>query len=89
MKSTFNYWQEMVQDPDKSSTILDVFPRYLDTPGLINQDLTQLFGKVAHVREDKVITNSKSLPSSEHIEDLLSTAQLESDYGWDSGICRR
>lgn len=36
MKATFQYRQKMVQDPDTASTVLDLFPRFLDTPGLVN-----------------------------------------------------
>ncbi|XP_050990265.1 uncharacterized protein LOC127180332 [Labeo rohita] len=35
----------LIHDPDKSSLILDYFPLFLDTPGLIDQDFTMLFGE--------------------------------------------
>ncbi len=35
MKTTFKYRQNLIHDPDKSSLILDYFPRFLDTPGLV------------------------------------------------------
>jgi len=36
MKATFQHRQKVVQDPDTASTVLDLFPRFLDTPGLVN-----------------------------------------------------
>ncbi|XP_058867908.1 uncharacterized protein LOC117407842 isoform X1 [Acipenser ruthenus] len=47
MRATFKHRQNIVQDPEKSSTILGVFPRFLDIPGLIDQDFTMLFGEDA------------------------------------------
>ncbi|CAL8383707.1 unnamed protein product [Arctogadus glacialis] len=35
MKATFKHRQSMLHDPDQSSVILDHFPRFLDTPGLV------------------------------------------------------
>lgn len=35
MKATFKHRQELLHDPDQSSLILDHFPRFLDTPGLV------------------------------------------------------
>ncbi|KAL2095579.1 hypothetical protein ACEWY4_007727 [Coilia grayii] len=45
MKATFKHRQELLRDPDQSALILDHFPRFLDTPGLIDQDFTMLFGE--------------------------------------------
>ena len=36
MKATFQHRQKVVQDPGTASTVLDLFPRFLDTPGLVN-----------------------------------------------------
>ncbi|XP_030581625.1 uncharacterized protein LOC115777779 [Archocentrus centrarchus] len=45
MKATFKHRQNMLHDLDQSSLILDHFPRFLDTPGLIEQDFIMLFGE--------------------------------------------
>ncbi|XP_029622309.1 uncharacterized protein LOC115202344 isoform X6 [Salmo trutta] len=96
MMVTFQYRQEVVHDPEKSSTVLDVFPRFLDTTGLINQDFTRLFGEVVSGTfmakwptffKPRVIADCKTLPFSEPVEDLISSAQQESnDYGWESDL---
>lgn len=36
MKATFQHRQKVVQDPDTASTVLDLFPRFLDIPGLVS-----------------------------------------------------
>ncbi|XP_012996138.1 uncharacterized protein LOC105021033 isoform X4 [Esox lucius] len=96
MKMTFQYRQAMIHDPEKPSTVLNVFPRFLDTPGLINQDFTMLFGEVVSGTflekwptffKPRVIADCKTLPSSELVEHLLSSAQQEpNDYGWESDL---
>lgn len=35
MRATFEYRQRLVHDPESSTTILSVFPRFLDTKGLV------------------------------------------------------
>ncbi|CAL8284451.1 unnamed protein product [Boreogadus saida] len=47
MRATFQSRQTLVQDQEKSSTDLDVFPCFLDIPGLIDQDFTMMFGEDA------------------------------------------
>ncbi|XP_071326663.1 uncharacterized protein [Trachinotus anak] len=44
MKETFEYRQRLIHNPDESHTVLSVFPRLLDTKGLIHQDFSLLFG---------------------------------------------
>ncbi|CAM4577938.1 unnamed protein product [Leuciscus chuanchicus] len=44
MRTTFEYRQHLIHDPEKSTTILSVFPPFLDTKGSILQDFTLLFG---------------------------------------------
>ncbi|CAM4735792.1 unnamed protein product [Leuciscus chuanchicus] len=44
MRTTFEYRQHLIHDPEKSTTILSVVPPFLDTKGLILQDFTLLFG---------------------------------------------
>ncbi|KAK7893154.1 hypothetical protein WMY93_022306 [Mugilogobius chulae] len=45
MMVTFQHRQKMLQDPAAASSVLDHFPRFLDTPGLIDQDFIMLFGE--------------------------------------------
>ncbi|KAK7124674.1 hypothetical protein R3I94_018905 [Phoxinus phoxinus] len=45
MKATCQYRQTLVQDQQNPATVLDVFPRFLDIPGLIDQDFTMMFGE--------------------------------------------
>ncbi|GAA6096867.1 uncharacterized protein LOC113075332 [Tachysurus ichikawai] len=45
MKMTFMYRQAMVNNEAKSSDVFLVFPRFLDTPGLIEHDFRFLFGE--------------------------------------------
>ncbi|XP_077079065.1 uncharacterized protein LOC143732177 [Siphateles boraxobius] len=94
MKATFKYRQNMMHDPDKSSHILDYLPRFLDTPGLIDQDFTMLFGKEVSGKfiakwptfyKPRIIADCKNLRTGGHVDDLRS-AQEESDYGWDSDM---
>ncbi|GAA6231472.1 uncharacterized protein LOC115361442 [Lates japonicus] len=44
MKETFEYRQCLIHNPDESHNIFSVFPRLLDTKGLIHQDFSLLFG---------------------------------------------
>ncbi|XP_073725175.1 uncharacterized protein [Misgurnus anguillicaudatus] len=39
MKTTFQYRQSIVRNPEKSHDVLDMFPRFLDTPGLVSRKL--------------------------------------------------
>ncbi|XP_041922680.1 uncharacterized protein LOC121718890 isoform X2 [Alosa sapidissima] len=94
MKATFEHRQKLVRDPDKSVDVLDTFPRFLDIPGLIEQDFLMLFGEEAsgkflarwptffrpHITED-----AKGLVPTLHVEELLSSAQ-GNDGGWDRDI---
>lgn len=36
MRATFQHRQSLIKDKDWSSTVLDVFPRFLDIPGLVS-----------------------------------------------------
>ncbi|CAL8361211.1 unnamed protein product [Arctogadus glacialis] len=97
MRATFQYHQTLVQDQENSSTVLDVFPRFLDTPGLIDQDFTMIFGEDASGRflekwptyfKPRILANSKN--SNEFVEDLLSGNQRSDGsafpLGWDSDL---
>ncbi|XP_048042482.1 uncharacterized protein LOC125266037 [Megalobrama amblycephala] len=89
MKATFKYRQELMHDPDKSPLILDYFPRFLDTPGLIDQDFTMHFGddisskfiaKWPTFYKPRIIADCKNLHHGAHVDNLLSALE-ESDYG--------
>ncbi|XP_035760815.1 uncharacterized protein LOC102792227 [Neolamprologus brichardi] len=97
MKATFEYRQKLVHDPDATSSILDVFPRFLDTPGLIDQDFAMMLGDEASGRfltkwssyfKQKIIAESQSLPSSPCVEELRASFDTEAsnDWGWDSDM---
>ena len=49
MKATFKHRQSMLHDPDQSSVILDHFPRFLDTPGLVRKTETSLMYQLLNV----------------------------------------
>ncbi|XP_055056140.1 uncharacterized protein [Misgurnus anguillicaudatus] len=98
MKATFQYRQSMARNPQMSQEVLDLFPRFLDTPGLIKQDFSMLFGEVISEKflakwstffKPKVINEAKGLSPNYLIEELIRDAQYESDddsTGWDSDI---
>ncbi|KAJ4932143.1 hypothetical protein JOQ06_010570 [Pogonophryne albipinna] len=50
MKQTFTYCQKMLHDPVKSSEIFTAFSRFLDIPGMIEQDFNLLFGDVTSAK---------------------------------------
>lgn len=37
MKATFHYRHSMVNDEKEAANVFSVFPRFLDTPGLVRQ----------------------------------------------------
>lgn len=37
MRATFDYRQKLVHDQDATASVLDVFPRFLDTAGLVRK----------------------------------------------------
>ncbi|XP_056287411.1 uncharacterized protein LOC130204607 [Pseudoliparis swirei] len=94
MRATFQYRQTVVQqDQQDSSTVLDVFPRFLDTPGLIDQDFAMMFGEEASGRflakwptffKPRILENCKN--SNENVEDLLSGHHSSDASGWDSDL---
>ncbi|KAM7423196.1 hypothetical protein PAMA_010972 [Pampus argenteus] len=97
MRATFDYRQKLVHDQDATASVLDVFPRFLDIPGLIEQDFCMMFGDHVSGRflarwssdfKHRVITECQSLPSSPYVDELLAASDLEveNDYGWDSDM---
>ncbi|KAK5861540.1 hypothetical protein PBY51_022931 [Eleginops maclovinus] len=56
MKVTFSYRHAMVNDNDKSAEVFSVFPRFLDTPGLIEQDFRLMFDLLDLMRNAETST---------------------------------
>ncbi|KAM4597229.1 uncharacterized protein V3H82_023060 [Fundulus diaphanus] len=95
MKATFQHRQKLLHDLEQSSFILDHFPRFLDTPGLIEQDFIRLFGEDISGKfiarwptfyKPRVITVSKSLRQSSHLDELLSAQEESGEYEWDRDL---
>ncbi|XP_039527428.1 uncharacterized protein LOC120479215 [Pimephales promelas] len=97
MKMTFIYRQAMVNDEAKSSDVFLVFPRFLDTPGLIEQDFRLLFGEATANKflekwpttfKAKVIKEIHGLVPTTELLDLMRNAEsaAEVENGWDSDM---
>ncbi|XP_041660828.1 uncharacterized protein LOC121521139 [Cheilinus undulatus] len=96
MRATFEYRQKMVHDKDATSSVLDVFPRFL-VPGLIDQDFLMMFGDEVSGRflakwpsyfKHKVIEECQGLPVNPYVVELQAAFDPEAEnvYGWDSDI---
>ncbi|XP_048010270.1 uncharacterized protein LOC125244240 [Megalobrama amblycephala] len=80
MKLTFKHRQQLIHDAIKSNTVFSVFPRFLDTKGLVLQDFDIKFGTETASRlleqwdslKPKVIAEAKTLTST-----CISTACLQ------------
>lgn len=99
MKETFQYRQEIVKDPKKSTSIFHIFPRFRDTKGLIHQDFALMFGLETASRflekwntsfKENVIKEAKTLNPSAFLLQLLKSAEKNngdnSNEEWDSDI---
>ncbi|XP_030581778.1 uncharacterized protein LOC115777891 [Archocentrus centrarchus] len=102
MKETFEYRRHLVQDPNESHNILSVFPRFLDTKGLILQDFTLLFGPEKSTKllekwhtsfKGKVVREAEGLTATPLLNSLLRSARNQDveeslDYQpeWDSDM---
>ncbi|KAK7899561.1 hypothetical protein WMY93_020414 [Mugilogobius chulae] len=95
MMVTFQHRQKMLQDPAAASSVLDHFPRFLDTPGLIDQDFIMLFGEEVSGKflskwptffKPRVVAECKNLPANAHVSELLLSVQDSDDGAWDSEI---
>lgn len=97
MKATFNYRHSMVNDEKRTADVFSVFPRFLDTPGLIEQDFRLLFGELTANKflekwptslKAKVITESQGLVPSTELLDLMRNAEstVVVENGWDSDM---
>ncbi|KAM3603953.1 uncharacterized protein V6R79_004503, partial [Siganus canaliculatus] len=100
MRETFRYRQEILHDPQHSSDVLQMFPRFLDTKGLILQDFSLMFGEEAASRflqkwntsfKEKVIQEAKNLKETSLLKRHLTSALKErpdttDDPEWDSDM---
>ncbi|KAF5883276.1 uncharacterized protein DAT39_022964, partial [Clarias magur] len=102
MKEIFEYKQHLIHNPDESHTVFSVFPRLLDTKGLILQDFSLLFGPETAAKllekwftsyKEKVIREAESLTSTPMLQSLLRSARnqchdesSESCPEWDSDM---
>ncbi|KAL3999310.1 N-acetylglutamate synthase [Sarotherodon galilaeus] len=86
MRATFEYRQTLVHGLDATSSILDFFPRFLDTLGLIDRDFAIMLGDEASGRfltkwpsyfKQKVIAESQSLPSGPCVEDVSQKSSAQ------------
>ncbi|XP_056450969.1 uncharacterized protein LOC130386200 isoform X1 [Gadus chalcogrammus] len=97
MKVTFAYRHAMVNDENKSAEVFSVFPRFLDTPGLMEQDFRVMFGEQTANKfmerwpttfKAGVIKESHGLVPSTDLLDLMRNAETstEVEKGWDSDM---
>ncbi|XP_075320033.1 uncharacterized protein LOC142378921 isoform X1 [Odontesthes bonariensis] len=102
MRATFQHRQKLIHDPERCSTVLTVFPRFLDTKGLVLQDFELLFGaetsskfleKWGTLLKAKVIEQAKNLSKTPHLDYLIQSADENPDEdgdeevpGWDSDM---
>ncbi|XP_049447697.1 uncharacterized protein LOC125898086 [Epinephelus fuscoguttatus] len=97
MKATFNYRHSMVNDEKRTADVFSVFPRFLDTQGLIEQDFRLLFGELTANKflekwptslKAKVITESQGLVPRTELLDLMRNAEstVVVENGWDSDM---
>uniref|UniRef100_A0AAV2K1Y0 Uncharacterized protein n=1 Tax=Knipowitschia caucasica TaxID=637954 RepID=A0AAV2K1Y0_KNICA len=98
MKQTFQYRQKLIRDPEKSSTVFNVFPRFLNIKGLLLEDFKLLFGEETSSKllekwgtslKTKVIHQAKSLTKTPTLESLISAAEGHPDehiLEWDSDM---
>ncbi|CAL8259141.1 unnamed protein product [Arctogadus glacialis] len=72
MQETFHFRQGLIHNPETSASVLSMFPRLLDTKGLVLQDFSLLFGAE---------TAARLLERGEQVES-------SADYhpGWDSDM---
>ncbi|XP_053089325.1 uncharacterized protein LOC117598340 isoform X3 [Pangasianodon hypophthalmus] len=84
MKQTFKHRQELVHNPERSADVLNIFPRFLDVRGLINQDFALLFNSETSNKllerwetafKQKIINEAQSLTSTAEIQSLISAAE--------------
>ncbi|KAG5283785.1 hypothetical protein AALO_G00046130 [Alosa alosa] len=88
MKVTFVYRHTMVNDENKSAEVFSVFPRFLDTPGLMEQDFRVMFGEQTANKflerwpttfKAGVIKESHGLVPSTDLLDLMRNAETSTE----------
>ncbi|KAJ4938378.1 hypothetical protein JOQ06_002998 [Pogonophryne albipinna] len=88
MRATFKHRQQLIHDPEQCSTVLTVFPRFLDTKGLVLQDFDLLFGaetssklleKWGTLLKAKVMEQAKNLSKTPHLDYLIQCAEENPD----------
>ncbi|XP_053092932.1 uncharacterized protein LOC117597934 [Pangasianodon hypophthalmus] len=92
MKQTFKHRQELVHNPERSADVLNIFRRFLDVEGLINQDFALLFNSETSNKllergetafKQKIINEGQSLTSTAEIQSLISAAEGQGpENGW-------
>ncbi|CAK6984490.1 uncharacterized protein LOC112435461, partial [Scomber scombrus] len=84
MRETFQNRQKLIYDSDKTQDIFSIFPRFLDTKGLMNQDFTLLFEEeVSNLLlqkwdpffRDNVIKEAKRLTPTPELRRMLQAAE--------------
>ncbi|KAK7903970.1 hypothetical protein WMY93_016577 [Mugilogobius chulae] len=84
MRETFQFRQKIVNDPDKSGDVLTIFPRFLDTTGLVNQDFQIMFDEETSARllqkwdlffKPGIIRQAMQLVPTPELQCLIKSAQ--------------
>nr|XP_054586434.1 uncharacterized protein LOC129152408 [Nothobranchius furzeri] len=93
MRATFAYRNSLVND-DKTTDVFSVFPRFLDTPGLIEQDFRLLFGEETankflvkwptSIKEKVIVESHRLVPTPELLHLLHNTESAAED---ENGMC--
>ncbi|XP_034059808.1 uncharacterized protein LOC117538313 [Gymnodraco acuticeps] len=99
MRETFHYRQQMIHDLQQSANILQMFPRFLDTKGLILQDFSLMFGSETASRflerwnsgfKDKVLQEARDLRETpllkNQLKSVLNEASDTDEPEWDSDM---
>ncbi|KAI4799917.1 hypothetical protein KUCAC02_016455 [Chaenocephalus aceratus] len=95
MRETFHDRQQMIHDQQQSANILQMFPRFLDTKGLILQDFSLMFGAETASRflerwnsgfKDKVLREARDLRETPLLKNQLNEASDTDEPEWDSDM---
>ncbi|KAL2103162.1 hypothetical protein ACEWY4_000030 [Coilia grayii] len=100
MRETFQHRQKLIHDAEMSSSVLQHFPRFLDTKGLLLQDFELLFGegtanklieKWGTFLKPKILKEARNLTKTALLQSLLNSAEDSLDgqedlIGWDGDM---
>lgn len=95
MNATFEYRQKLVHNEKEASSVFDAFPRFLDTPGLIEQDFSMMFGESVSRKfiskwptffKPKVIAECQRSSQTIYLKELLASLDSGDDSDWDSDV---